>query len=211
MTTIFPNNPQLNDIFVTSASVSYKWNGEAWQYSPTYNYITICTSATRPSSPIEGTVIYQTDTDSLYTYNGSTWIAVGGAAQYTNTDPTIANPSLTAGTIWINSDTKKLKVYNGSSFIDPEFDNYLSLVSASNTYLSISSANNLYLTKTSASTQYEKSIPYSASTPSGSTIGDMWLDSSSTSPILKVYNGSTWIAISGSSEAAFHPFFQAGM
>ena len=32
-----------------------------------------CTSGSRPSSPVEGMVIYQTDTDSLHFYTGSAW------------------------------------------------------------------------------------------------------------------------------------------
>jgi hypothetical protein len=33
----------------------------------------VCTSATRPVSPYEGQVIYETDTDSVYVWNGSSW------------------------------------------------------------------------------------------------------------------------------------------
>ena len=34
----------------------------------------VCTSSTRPASPYEGQVIYETDTDKLLFWNGSTWI-----------------------------------------------------------------------------------------------------------------------------------------
>jgi hypothetical protein len=39
----------------------------------------------------------------------------------------------------------------------------------------------------------------------------LWIDSTnSAAPALKVYNGSTWIAVSGAaSESGFHPFFGA--
>ena len=33
----------------------------------------VCTSTTRPASPFEGQVIYETDTDLLLAYNGSAW------------------------------------------------------------------------------------------------------------------------------------------
>lgn len=37
----------------------------------------VCTSGTRPSSPVEGMTIYETDTDHIVTYDGSSWGRVG--------------------------------------------------------------------------------------------------------------------------------------
>jgi hypothetical protein len=34
----------------------------------------VCTSTTRPASPFEGMVIYETDTNKTYVYNGSSWV-----------------------------------------------------------------------------------------------------------------------------------------
>jgi hypothetical protein len=73
--------------------------------------------------------------------------------------------------------------------------NYLTQSSASTTYLTQSSASTTYLTQSSASTQYEKLIPYSTSTPTSPVTGDMWLDSNSTPPALKVYDGSNWVQL----------------
>ena len=53
----------------------------------------------------------------------------------------------------------------------------------------------VYLTQASASTQYEKLIPYSSSTPSSPVTGDMWVDSTTTPPALKVYDGSLWVQL----------------
>jgi hypothetical protein len=36
----------------------------------------VCTSATRPVSPYEGQVIYETDTNRIYNWNGSDWVEV---------------------------------------------------------------------------------------------------------------------------------------
>ncbi|MEU4589990.1 hypothetical protein [Micromonospora aurantiaca (nom. illeg.)] len=38
--------------------------------------VIVCTSGTRPSSPVEGMTIYETDTDVLRVHNGSNWITV---------------------------------------------------------------------------------------------------------------------------------------
>jgi hypothetical protein len=69
-----------------------------------------------------------------------------------------------------------------------------------------------YLTISSASSTYEPNIAYVSASPSVPSAGTLWIDSTnSAAPALKVYNGSTWIAVSGASEAGLHPFFQAGI
>ena len=40
----------------------------------------VCTSSTRPATPYEGQVIYETDTDKVMVWNGSAWTQVGGPA-----------------------------------------------------------------------------------------------------------------------------------
>jgi hypothetical protein len=71
---------------------------------------------------------------------------------------------------------------------------------------------NLYLTQSSASTLYEPNIEYISASPSSPSAGTLWIDSTnSTAPALKVYNGTTWIAVSGASEAGFNQFLLAGM
>jgi hypothetical protein len=80
--------------------------------------------------------------------------------------------------------------------------NYLTQASASTTYLTRSSASTTYLTQTSASVQYEKLIPYTSASPTGVATGDMWIDSSGTSPLLKTYSGSAWVQL-GSSDDVF--------
>jgi hypothetical protein len=78
-------------------------------------------------------------------------------------------------------------------------------------YITQSSASNTYLTKLSASTLYEPNIEYVSASPSAPTAGTLWIDSTnSAAPALKVYNGTTWIAVSGS-DSGLHPFFTAGI
>lgn len=40
----------------------------------------VCTSTTRPASPYDGQVVYETDTDRVVAYNGAAWQTVGGLA-----------------------------------------------------------------------------------------------------------------------------------
>ena len=40
----------------------------------------VCTSSTRPATPYEGQMIYETDTDKVFVYNGSAWIFPNSAA-----------------------------------------------------------------------------------------------------------------------------------
>jgi hypothetical protein len=37
----------------------------------------VCTSTNRPASPFEGQVIYETDTDLVRAWNGSSWVTIG--------------------------------------------------------------------------------------------------------------------------------------
>lgn len=52
-----------------------------------------CTSSTRPSSPHEGMVIVETDTDILRIYTGSAWVDVSDYGQF----ETFTNPSVNQG------------------------------------------------------------------------------------------------------------------
>jgi hypothetical protein len=55
-----------------------------------------------------------------------------------------------------------------------------------------------YLTQISASVTYEPNITYSSSAPLSPIAGTLWVDNTiPATPILKVYNGSEWIIMSG--------------
>jgi hypothetical protein len=41
----------------------------------------VCTSSTRPAVPFEGQMIFETDTDRLYVYNGTAWVIPNSPAQ----------------------------------------------------------------------------------------------------------------------------------
>jgi len=64
--------------------------------------ITLCTNATRPAAPSEGDIIYETETDLFFGYNGVEWTSIGGGSvAYQTTPPTI---NLSDGVLWIDSD-----------------------------------------------------------------------------------------------------------
>lgn len=59
--------------------------------------VIVCTSGTRPSAPVEGMVIYETDTDKLSAYDGSGWnyTYVSLSQTQTLTNKTLTSPTLT--------------------------------------------------------------------------------------------------------------------
>lgn len=49
---------------------------------------TICTSSTRPSSPVTGRLIFETDTSKHLVYDGSAWVDCGKLSAWTTYTPT---------------------------------------------------------------------------------------------------------------------------
>lgn len=45
----------------------------------------VCTSTTRPTTPYEGQMIYETDTDLVLVYNGSAWVTITPKSATVNT------------------------------------------------------------------------------------------------------------------------------
>ena len=58
--------------------------------------VIVCTSATRPSSPVEGMTIYETDTDQMQVYNGSAWVVIAGTAAWSTFTPTLTGATLSS-------------------------------------------------------------------------------------------------------------------
>ena len=62
-----------------------------------------CTSSTHPASPEEGDIIFETDTNLYFGWDGTTWASIGGgggAIDYQSTEPT----SPVEGQLWVDSD-----------------------------------------------------------------------------------------------------------
>lgn len=70
----FPDSPNVNDEF-TSGDSTWIYDGTKWLIKAvnTPDNFIICTSSTRPGSPYSGLQIFETDTNTLYVYAGSSW------------------------------------------------------------------------------------------------------------------------------------------
>jgi hypothetical protein len=185
---------------LNTGKAMYAWNGTNWV--PLNNQFTTVNSTRWQKVMVGGETSLSGNDD-----NGNTLIYSPGSEQlYLNgillarDDDYTANDGLTitglsalpaGGNIEIIA-YKQIhfaNVYNKDQ-VDGLIDNIdLSL------YLTQSSASSTYLTQSSASTTYEKLIPYSTSTPSSPVTGDMWVDSNTVPPALKVYDGSNWVQL----------------
>jgi len=133
-----------------------------------------------------------------YTTDGTIYRALGGGAvQYAPGDPSLTDPNILTGTVWVESDV------TGSAI---NVNDYLTKVDASATYLTQVGASSTYVDFTDT-----RLVKYGSTQPSNPDTGTVWIDSTNiTSPITKVYNGTTWIIASGA-DTGFHPFFTAGI
>jgi hypothetical protein len=73
----------------------------------------VCTSATRPVSPYEGQVIYETDTDKVLLWNGSYWLQFRPATSYLSTELSVTSTSYTN----ISNTTPSLTLTTGTDVI----------------------------------------------------------------------------------------------
>ena len=95
------------------------------------------TTATRPSSPVVGQTIYNTDEAGLEVYDGSAWDLVkGGGAMpvYSGTGNRPAGPVV--GTIGFNTATSEVEIYDGSDWVTIE--------TAASSPITASGGNNTY-------------------------------------------------------------------
>jgi len=52
------------------------------------SFVTVATSTTRPASPKVGTIVYESDTEDAFVWNGTSWVGFGGVGPTGPTGPT---------------------------------------------------------------------------------------------------------------------------
>jgi len=100
----------------------------------------VCTSATRPSSPFDGQVIYETDTDRTLVWNNSVWVAVSYAVYSSSTRP--ASPY--EGQLIYETDTDRVAAYNGSAWVYTAASGMVRVLSQSFTSSTTVNVNNCF-------------------------------------------------------------------
>jgi hypothetical protein len=109
----------------------------------------VCTSSTRPTAPYEGQMIYETNTDLTYIYNGSSWQQVAGSTAVGN-----------SGLVYISSTTIGTGVSSVtvSNAFSATYENYLVTVTGG-----VASGNvSLDMTFGSTTTGYKWCLVYTA-------------------------------------------------
>lgn len=134
--------------------------------------------------------------DLTSTINTASAAAYVSASAYTNSASssliTYTNTQVNAGINTASAAAVNYLIDSAPGTLDTLNELSAALNDDPNFYSTIQS---VYLTQSSASTQYEKLIPYSTSTPESPVTGDMWVDSNTIPPALKVYDGSNWIQL----------------
>lgn len=201
---------------LNSGKAMYAWNGTNWIPINAQNQVVNSTRWQKIATGGETTLSGLDDNSNSLIYSpGFEQVFLNGILLVRNSDYTASNGTSITGLAPIsagaNIEIIALKqmnlvdVYNKDQ-VDSMIDN-IDLTP----YLTLSTASTTYLTMSSASTTYEPNIPYVSGSPSTPAAGTLWIDSTNNlRPALKVYNGTTWIAVSGAaSESGFHPFFGA--
>jgi hypothetical protein len=117
----------------------------------------VCTSTNRPTTPYEGQVIYETDTDLTYIYNGTAWQQVSGGTAVGN-----------SGLVYVTSATigSGVSSVTVSSCFSATYDNYLIMTTGGVTSAEV----NMRVTLGSTATGYYFSglyVQYTSTTVTG--------------------------------------------
>ena len=117
----------------------------------------VCTSTNRPTTPYEGQVIYETDTDLSYIWGGTAWQQVSGGTAVGN-----------SGLVYVTSATvgTGVSTVTVSNAFNSTYDNYVVLYSGG----TASTSTNISLALGSSTTTYYQVLIYGSYAGSGPSI-----------------------------------------
>jgi hypothetical protein len=148
------------------------------------------------ASSTYATIVDLNNIDLTSTINTASAAAYASASAYTNSASSslvsYTNAQVSSGINTASAAAVNYLIDSAPGTLDTLNELSAALNDDPNFYSTIAS---VYLTQSSASTIYEKLIPYSTSTPSSPATGDMWVDSNTVPPALKVYTGSAWVQL----------------
>jgi hypothetical protein len=142
------------------------------------------------ASSTYATIVDLNNIDLISTINTASAAAYASASAYTDQQISVIDLSATIQTA--SAAAVNYLIDSAPGTLDTLNELSAALNDDPNFYSTIQS---VYLTQSSASVQYEKNIPYSSSTPASPTQGDLWVDSSTTPPALKTYDGTNWVQL----------------
>ena len=179
------------------------WTGSAWESISAPVSVSNAVAgyqSSAPSSPVTGQIWIDSDDNTIYVWNGSSWVntqslpsQVAQSGRYLTTNGTTASWGVIDFTAY-------------ASTISPTFTGSVTLPSTTSIG-DVSSTEISYLDGVTSSIQTqldnkEKSIPLQNIAPSSPSASDLWVDNTDPAkPVLKVYDGSSWIT-AGSSVTA---------
>lgn len=199
---------------LNSGKAMYAWNGTNWIPINAQNQVVNSTRWQKIATGGETTLSGLDDNSNSLIYSpGFEQVFLNGILLVRNSDYTASDGTSITGldpiSAGANIEIIALKQMNLVDIYNKgQVDSMISNIDLS-PYLTLSTASSTYLTQADAITDYEPNIPYVSGSPSSPTAGTLWIDSTTnTSPKLKVYNGTKWIAVSGG-DSGLHPFFGA--
>ena len=205
------NQNDLIRVRADSASVSFQAYGLV-QYDVNLGVGISSFQSASPTSPVDGLiwvdsdgVISGSDAKPVYVWSNSAnnWLPFAGAvtntaANYTWTGTNNFSASTSIGNV---SATEISYLDDVSSSIQTQLNNKADLASPSLTgtptapTAASGTSTTQIATTAFVANNFEKLIPLQSSAPTSPATSDLWVDSSGATPILRVYNGTSWVAL----------------
>jgi hypothetical protein len=169
---------------LNTGKAMYAWNGTNWLPLNAQNNLLNSTRWSKVATGGETTISGYDDNGLNLSYSpGYEQLFLNGILLVRNIDYTATNGTSITGLTAISAGSN----IDIISFQSISLANVYTQEQSDTRYLSIS-----------ASANFERDIVYSSSTPTSPLVGQLWVDTTTAlTPILKVYNGTEWIIMSG--------------